>query len=290
MDGTQSQSPAPPQPATHPVCVALLERVRQGTLDLPLLPEAVQRVLEAAGQPHTDAAMLAGIIQKDAALSAQVLKVVNSPLYRGASPIVSLSQAVVRMGVGTLRDVAVVAASQARVFGNPRAVMKMRAMMRHALASAWFAQELARMKRWNVEEAFLAGLVHDLGEAVVLNALLEMGQQCGTPVPAPEVDAASRDAHAPVGAELLAAWKLPARVILSTRHHHAPEEAREGSNLASVVAVADLLSRWALGLEILTDEAVKTAPLHRKLNLYPEDVAVLMQRKKAALDAATLLG
>ena len=289
MDGTQSQTSKPCEPAAHPLCVELLDLVRQGTLDLPLLPEAVQRVLEAVGQPRTDAAVLAGIIQKDAALSTQVLKVVNSPFYRGASPIVSLSQAVVRLGTGTLRDVAVVAASQARVFGNPKAVVQMRLMMRHALASAWFAQEVARMKRWNVEEAFLGGLVHDLGEAVVLNALLELGAARGTPVPAPDVEAASRLVHAQVGAALLAAWKLPARVIASTRHHHAPEDALEGSNLACVVALADLLSRWALGLDALTDDAAKTGRVHQKLNLYPEDMATLMQRKKAALDASTLL-
>lgn len=62
MDGTQSQTSKPGEPAAHPLCVELLDLVRQGTLDLPLLPEAVQRVLEAVGQPRIDAVVLAGII------------------------------------------------------------------------------------------------------------------------------------------------------------------------------------------------------------------------------------
>lgn len=285
MDGTSVDAGGTPGRENN-LGAQLLLRLEQGSLDLPLLPEAVQRVLEATGNPATEPATLAGIIQRDATLSTRVLRVVNSAAYRSASPIVSLTQAVVRLGMTSLRDVAVVAATQAQVFRNPRAAALMRVMLQHALVSAWFAQELARARRLNVDEAFLAGLVHDLGEAVVFNALLETpgggGVQQG-----PELDALCQQVHAQVGAQLLARWKLPPRVIVSTLHHHNPGAATDGGQLSHVVALADALSRWARGLAEVAE--VKTSPWLRPLNLYADELAAVMQRKQAALDAAAQL-
>src|SRR5262249_18885971 len=134
-----------------------LERIAEGVFELPMLPEVASMVVAATQNESSDARRLARMIHRDAALAGHVLKLANSPLYAPTVPIVSLQQAVSRLGMKRIREMAYVAACQAKVFRVPGQEERARRLFRHSVAAAVFAQEIARLRRWNVDEAFLCG-------------------------------------------------------------------------------------------------------------------------------------
>src|SRR5688500_11022317 len=78
---------------------AVSAQVAAGKVPVPMLPQVATEVLRAAGDKHSDAARLSALIHRDPALAGQVLKVANSPAYLPRMPIVSLQQAVARIGL-----------------------------------------------------------------------------------------------------------------------------------------------------------------------------------------------
>src|SRR5688572_21842385 len=122
-----------------------------GGLKVPMLPQVATDVLQAAGDDKCDAARLSGLIHKDPALAGRVLKIANSPLYMAKSPLVSLQQAVARLGFGTLTEIALAASVESGVFAAPGFEAEIQSLWQEALATAAFAKEIARLRRLNVE-------------------------------------------------------------------------------------------------------------------------------------------
>jgi putative nucleotidyltransferase with HDIG domain len=142
-----------------------------------------------------------------------------------------------------------------------------RGAFRHSFATALFAQDIARARRATVDSAFIAGLLHDIGRPLLLQALIDLYRDAKLAPEREAILAAADEAHAYVGGLLADNWALPPRVAEAVRKHHAPA----GCELAMMVALADSLAHAALdgGEPVVTELA---APL----NLYPEDVAALV--------------
>ena len=94
----------------------LIAALQQSELALPRLSETVQRVCASASDEGVDARSFAELVRRDAALAGEVLRVANSPLFAARSPIGSLQQAVSRLGMRQVRDIAVIVSMRARVF------------------------------------------------------------------------------------------------------------------------------------------------------------------------------
>jgi putative nucleotidyltransferase with HDIG domain len=237
-----------------------------GSLPLPLLPEVASQVLALVQRPDCDARRLAELVRRDPAMTAHVMQVAGSPMYGTATKISSLQQAIGRLGFTTIVSLALVVASKARVFRVTGFEAELKAAFRHALATALFAQELARARRSAVDAAFLAGLFHDFGEPVLMQAIVDLYADVGLEIDRDAVIAAVDAAHASVGAKLVETWGMPATVAEAVRLHHAPET----SELAALVALADW---FACG-------QIEPAPiaLAARLNLYPDDVAAIASR------------
>ena len=159
----------------------LERRLSEGELDLPLLPTAAIEVGRLAADENPDLRRLADLIKRDQALATHLLRVVNSPLYASRSPIVSLQQAVTRLGAGKIREVALLIAFRVGVVQARGFEIDVKNVFSHATAAALFAQEIARATRRNVEDAFLSGLLHDVGRPVLLAAAASVlgGQAAG---------------------------------------------------------------------------------------------------------------
>ena len=84
----------------------LRESVADGTLKLPVLPAVAANVLAMSQSEDSDAARLAALIQKDPALASNVLRIVNTAAFRGAAEIVALQQAIARLGMARIREIA----------------------------------------------------------------------------------------------------------------------------------------------------------------------------------------
>src|SRR5882672_4029530 len=146
------------------------------SLELPPPPQVVSAVMrltrgEAAGNdaPDTGTTELAQLIQRDVALAGQVMRVANSALYARRSPVVTLPQAIAWLGMREIRTIAYAVAVQGQVFASTYFRREMTELWRESVITALFAQEIARLKRRNVESAYLCGLLHRAGMAVILS-------------------------------------------------------------------------------------------------------------------------
>jgi putative nucleotidyltransferase with HDIG domain len=227
----------------------------------------------------SDSRQLADVIRRDAAMSAHILRLANSPLFRPRTPIVSLQQALSRLGMTQVRQVAFAIACKQRVFRARGYQSEVYGSFQHSFAAALAAQEIARSKRWNVEEAFLAGLLHDVGRPVLLQAIVDVvGPERSLPRNA--VLAAVADLHAGVGGMLAEKWGLPARIGDAITFHHQPLSSRIAPQLTVLVSFAeDLHSAMSTG----DADAVQTLsehPLVAHLNLYPDELSALVSRRK----------
>lgn len=264
-------------------------RVAQGRVELPLLPGVAMEVTNVAAQESTDARAIAELLRKDQAVAAHVLRVVSSPLYSGRTQIVSLQQAVARLGVQKIREIALAIAFRVGVFKLKGFEADVSAMFQHSVGAAMFAQEVARATRRNVEDAFMCGLLHDVGRPVILQALVQILHEQKLHVAASAVVAATGELHAEVGGTLAESWGLPEPVGMSIRYHHSlsPPESHETS--VRITALADEMARFAFEPERMPEAELRKHPALAPLELYPEVLDQVLAKAVLIRQAAAVL-
>jgi putative nucleotidyltransferase with HDIG domain len=239
------------------------------------LPEITLKIVELVEDPRSTAQDLHKIISNDPALCSRILKVVNSSFYGLPGQIGSINRAIVMLGLNAVKNIAI-AASLAKLFrgGDLTPNFSARSLWMHSVATAASAKLLAdRMGFAASDEAFLSGLIHDIGIMVEMqydrNRLIDVVQRVGADaqgVPALDMcqveDAIFAANHQHFGAALCARWKFPTAFSLVTGHHHRPLELPHDSRtLPAIVYVADRLAAEVGGgfrldlpsLEISTD-------------------------------------
>ena len=172
MASTETKAPAADQSST--LKHLLTERVTKGELELPVLSETSTRLLQLCNDAESSPRDLARYIRQDLAIAGHLLRIANSSLYCGGMPIVSLQQAIARLGVAKLKEIVIVISCGIRVFCAKGFETEVRESFRCSLGVAAFAQEIARQCRMNVEEAFLCGLLHDVGRPVLLQLIADL--------------------------------------------------------------------------------------------------------------------
>lgn len=260
------------------VAASVHARVTLGEIELPLLPEAARRVVELAGDPDCDLRAVVDALRTDQALTAHLLRVANSPLCAPRTPIVSVQQACARLGIRQIRDLAMLVSVRAGLYQVAGWEAELRLWFRHAVVAAFFAQEIARTRRLNVEEAFLAGLVHDVGKPIALVA-----GAAAPAIPRPVTLEVVRRVHPEVGGALAHAWGFSSPIHDAIRGHH---EARPQSVGVGLVQYADRLSHFALGTDDVEEATLRDHPVIELLNLYPEEVDDLLGRSEEAIAIA----
>jgi putative nucleotidyltransferase with HDIG domain len=274
-------------PALSPAILARLDAwARTGPFDVPLLPEAAQEAMRAASSDDSDARRLAEVIRRDQTLAGHVLRVANSPLYGGRTKILSLQQAISRLGMTTIRQIALAIACQARVFRVKGQEGRVREMFRHSLATSFVAQEAARLVKRNVEEAFLGGLLHDIGRPLVLEAVLDLARELDFVPTEATLCWATDTFHAHVGAIVAKSWGFPPGLVEAIELHHEPSLAKTPGCLASLISLADDVAHFFCEAEANDAASVKSHPCLREINLYPEELEKLLARGPEALSWA----
>jgi putative nucleotidyltransferase with HDIG domain len=262
------------------------------------LPEVAQQVLATSSREDADARVLADLIRRDAAFAAHLLRVANSPAYAPRTPIVSLQQGISRLGLRTIREIAVLISCKTRAFQVKGYEEEVRLLFRHCLAAGLYAQEVARARRLNVEDAFLAGLLHDVGRPTAIQASVDLQAELGLPaLSRQDMDRAVGEVHEEVGEAMLRAWGLSARLVSAVRHHHHPEKAGEAAGTATLIRLADDLAHHAVGLKCgprsgkagdvpsrpVEEDDLRRHPAAAALNVYPEVLDGLLARKDEIL-------
>ena len=251
-------------------------RLNAGSLELPLLPGVAMEITSAAAKEDVDTRTIADMLKRDAALSAHVLRIVNSPLYSPRAQIVSLQQAVARVGAVKIREIALVIACRTGVFKAKGYEQEIDEVFRHSIGTALFAQEIARNTRNNVEDAFLCGLLHDVGRPVLLQALVTMLRESKQVENREAVLGLVTELHEVAGSALAKAWTLPETVVSAVGRHHAREPERE-SVPVRIVSLADRFAH--LSAEgTLSSDALIGHPALAALEIYPDVLEKLIKR------------
>ena len=258
------------------VAEALARQIEEDALDLPVLAGTAQRVMQMALDDEVDPVHLADAIRSDGAMAGNLLRIANSPLYRARSAIVSLQQAISRLGMQQVREIALAIVCESRVFRVRGFEPELTELFRHCLATAHFAQEIARAKRWNVEEAFLAGLLHDIGKPVLLQAVVDLSRELDCRLPKAHALALVTSAHERAGSRLVTRWELPPRVADAVLHHHRHMAHAQGGPLFAVVGLADELAHFALCDGTVDEQMLRDSPRIGTLHLYPEEMTALV--------------
>jgi HD-like signal output (HDOD) protein len=267
----------------------LRERIEGGTLELPVLPEVAAEVLASTSREECDLRALADLVRRDQAMATHFLRVANSPLYLPKTKIVSLQQALARLGMSAVREIALLISVKTRTFQVRGYERQLKEQFRHSLGAALFAQEIARMRRYNVEEAFLAGLLHDVGRPVLLQALVDLHREAGLVPVSAAIEAAATADHARVGSSLIAKWSLPASLAATILCHHTPDHATADKRGPMMTALADELAHQTLDAEPRDEALLRTHGALDVLNLYPEDVDKLLALRSRVVDMVTAI-
>lgn len=279
-------TPKSPDTATCGLLDTLLEaHFADGELELPLLPTYATQVVALCSDPDSDARSLAQLLQRDPALAAHVLSIANSAALGSREPIVSLQQAIARLGVRTLANVALSVAVKTKIFKAGRHLDRVQQLWRHSAHSAAWAREIARLRRRNVESAFLCGLLHEVGAPVVLQAIDELQSKTKVEFSEEQALAAVERLHCDVGARLVRAWSLPEWTSAAARFHHRPLEAEACADEVLTVHLALRLASHADG----QDELAGLDPILAGLGLYQEDLEGLIEQAEKIRALAEVL-
>jgi putative nucleotidyltransferase with HDIG domain len=225
-----------------------LEKAIMTAADLPTIPVVAIKVMKLIESEKATADELAKVVASDPAVAARVLKISNSSFYGCQRQIQTLSSAIVVLGFSTLRSL-VVAASVKQVYKPYGLTEKM--LWEHSFAAGLAAKIIAHeLRAANEEEAFLAGLFHDIGK-IIMNTL-DRGKFHDVMQHVYNEGISFGDAeqsiypfsHAEVGAYVIKKWNFPETLTTAILRHHTlefgPMDDPVVARLTAVTALADL--------------------------------------------------
>jgi putative nucleotidyltransferase with HDIG domain len=235
----------------------ILAKVR----NVPSMPSVVIKLRQYLSDPDVSFDELAKVIEYDPGLTANLLQLANSAYFGWSGKIKTVKDAISRLGTNRIFQM-VLCMSVAPLVRKPVKGydMESNGLWKHSIAVAICADQLARILRIpNSEEAFTAGLLHDMGK-ILLGTFVEVDDQPIKDLVKTEslsFNEAERRVlgidHAEAAAELLQYWKLPENVVAAARWHHSPEEADEKfRSIVDLVHVADIFCirmGWGIGTD-----------------------------------------
>jgi len=263
---------------------ALVERIDKDRIDLPVLPQVAGKVMALANDPAADASRLSALIHQDQALAAHVLRIANSPAYMPRTPIASLQHAVAMLGVNQLSEIAVTISLKSGTVKIPGYETDVRQLWRHALASGAYAKEIARMRRYNVESAYLCGLLHAVGKPVVLKTVTTIAAEMHVPLELSAIIAFLDGYHSRIGNLIATEWSLPPQVADAITYYGIYEQALSHRQEAMMTCLADRLATYILIPDSFDDNTLREHSVFADLNLYPNDIDALLGLKDKILN------
>ena len=259
----------------------LLRDMKRGLLDLPILPDVAQRVRRLVEDDQTSVAQIAMFLSLDPALSARLLHVANSALYRGIVPIRHLLSAVARLGMGIVRNlVTSMVVLQLFRTRSPALQERIQLLWSHSIEVAAVANLLARQfTRLDAEEAMLAGLLHDIGVLPLISRAERYPELRDNPS---ALERVIDTLHSAIGRRILMTWNFhPDLVAVATEHGNLKRESAI-IDYVDVVMIADLCS-YARNEHGSGGVAIEQLAAYRKLGLGKDALAGVMEESDGVI-------
>lgn len=255
-------------------------RIGAGRIELPPLPEVAQLVLKTAADPMAAASDLADLVHRDPGLATAILRDSNSAFKAGRVQIVSLQQAISRLGVQRVVEIAISASVRDGVFSARGFESELRRLWRRSLGTGFYAKEVARVLRADVESAFLAGLLRRVGTALLYRALSPLRKPRDAKLPAGDLAELNASFRVRFGQAAAESWNLPSHVRECISYVEGGDFRNESMGVLVVVLaerLVDLIDTEDQGKE----EALRSDPLLDELGIYSEDLETLLDERSA---------
>jgi putative nucleotidyltransferase with HDIG domain len=221
---------------------------------LPQFPENILLVQKLIGDPKSDMADIARQISMDPALTADLLKIVNSAQYMLSKKVDSISEAVKLVGIRGIKNLLYSYGTQ-KVLGDETADKKL--LWDHSYKTAFYAYNLIKnfKKDHNLlDDVYVGGILHDMGKIIfsnvhpeLLTKIKEFCAEKGLPVATFE-DLAAGMNHAEIGALIAEKWNFPEGLVFAIRYHHDPTSApQEYRDLVDTVYLANMFCEYESG-------------------------------------------
>ena len=276
---------------TNPEQAAVVDAAIKGISHIATLPEITLKIIDLVEDPTSTAQDLHNIISNDLALCSRILKVVNSAFYGLPRQIGSINRAIVLLGLNAVKNIAI-AASLTKLFrgGDLCPNFAARDLWIHSIATAAASKMVCDELRLGLpDEAFLAGLIHDIGIMVEMQAhrdqlirVVDGLNVDGDGAPGEEMLEVERTiigaGHDVFGAALCESWKFPKSFGYVTGNHHNPMDLPSGSRmLAAIVYVADrIAARAGYGFRLDLTDLTVSAEVKEELGMSDEQIEKLV--------------
>lgn len=253
---------------------------------LPSLPDIAIRVGKAIRDPDNSLNEITRIVQSDAALTARLIQVANSPMYRGQTDITSCRMAISRLGMESTRNLTFSFAMK-QLFKTRSSILKneLVKLWRHSSRVAAICHVLARLsKRFDPDFALLAGLVHDIGALPVIIHAENYPDLKATPA---RLEAVISRLRPQVGAMVLRKWKFPEEVIATALDaENWMRDPAPSADLCDLVIIAQIHSFFGMPasgkLPVITEIPAFAKLLGGKLT--PEASMAVLQESQGEID------
>jgi putative nucleotidyltransferase with HDIG domain len=226
-----------------------VNEILRGVSRLRPLPGNSTRILKALDDPSVTAGELADLVALDQALTAYILRVANSAGLGYRTTCSSIKDAVMRLGFKQVRSLVLSTVASGPLASRLNGYrLGDKELWYHSLATASGAHWLATALQYpDPEEAYVAGLLHDIGKLLLdqyvladYTQIVELMQRYNAPVWQVEEHLFGID-HAAAGGLMTGHWQFPAALVESIRFHHTPSHGQAHQGLAAIVNLANAL-------------------------------------------------
>ncbi len=273
----------------------IAERVRQDIITaiktdqlvLPTLPEVALKVREVADDPRADIDKLANVIGGDAALSARIIRVANSPLLRASRAIEDLKTALMRLGISYTCNIATGLAMEQMFQATSDLIdMRMREVWSRSSEVAGISHVLCKhYTKLRPDQATLAGLVHKIGVLPILTYAEDHHSLLSDSL---TLDTVIDRLHAPIGDLILRTWGFPTEIAMIPSQHIDFSRQIPKADYADIVTVAMLQSHAGSKSAMADVDCTKVTAFER-LGLDPDIHVAESEELSADMEAAMSL-
>ncbi|MBU1626159.1 HDOD domain-containing protein, partial [bacterium] len=224
-----------------------IEQIILKSVNLPTIPNVVSKTMQLLSDPNVSSKDLQKVITSDSVMAAKILKISNSALYGCSREIKTISQAIVVLGFRTLRNI-IVSASTAAMFKRKEQTfsLKDKILWEHSICCSIASQITAKKIKYpEPEEAFIGGLLHDIGIIVldislgnIYNNILKEAYNKGGSLLNLELDNLGYG-HQQVGYVVIRNWNFAKSLQDAIRNHHHPDNESEDKTLTKIVSLAN---------------------------------------------------
>ncbi|MDZ4303458.1 HDOD domain-containing protein [Pseudomonas sp. So3.2b] len=258
---------------------ALVMAIGNDDLVLPTLPEVALKIRQAAEDPEVSISHLSKVISRDTALTARLIKVVNSPLLRATQEVTDLHTAITRLGTNYSSNLSIGLVMEQIFHARSEVVeQKMRDVWRRSLEVAGVCYALCRNhSQLKPDQAALGGLVHQIGVLPILTYAEDHYELLSDPV---SLNHVIDNIHPLLGDKLLRGWDFPEMLVNVPAHYQDLERDSASLDYVDLVQVAVLYCHKNTD-HPLANAALSSLPAFRKLRIDPLNEAVRTELDEA---------